>query len=112
MCFSFLLLVGQEASYGSWIPSFAVMRGYSSKEHATFYSSLYWFSITFFRFAFLFLPGTIKQKIYWLVGGGIAVSFISLLFIQLDSELGLNFGSFAFGLCNSVLFPLLLSLPS
>lgn len=31
MCFSFLLLVGQEASYGSWIPSYAVMKGFSSK---------------------------------------------------------------------------------
>ena len=88
------------------------MRNFSSKEHATSYSSIYWFSITFFRFAFLFAPGKIKQKIYALVIVGVFCSIFSVVLIYfVNPELGLVFGSIIFGMSNSALFPLLLSLP-
>lgn len=111
ICFSFYFIVGQEATFGSWVPSYAVLRGFSSKEHATFYSSMYWISITFFRFAFVLIPGRVILKIYALTFIGAATAIISpILIYYVNSEVGLVGASIFFGLSNSALFPLLLSL--
>ena len=63
MCVMFILLIGQEVSYGGWVASYAVMNGYSTKEVATIYSSIYYLTITAFRFIFAFLPGSGKCKL-------------------------------------------------
>lgn len=103
--------MGQETTFGSWIPSYAVLRGFSSKEHATFYSSMYWISITFFRFAFVLIPGKVVSKIYALTFIGVTTAIISpFLIYHVNSEVGLIGGAIFFGLSNSALFPLLLSL--
>ena len=95
-----------------WISSYAVLEGFSTKEHATMYSSLYWVSITFFRFAFAFVPGKPSLKIYILLGAATFQTFLSTILIyHVSPEIGLIATAIIFGLSNSVLFPLLLIVP-
>lgn len=75
----FFFTVGQEAAFGGWISSYTVLHNLSSKEHATFYSSLYWISITFFRFAFAVLKGSPTRKVQILALVGVVNSVISYL---------------------------------
>jgi fucose permease len=108
----FLFAVGQETSYGGWISSYTVLYGFSTKEHATFYSSLYWISITFFRFALAVVPGPPSAKVRNLAIIGILTTFLSVILIfHVHVEFGLIFTSILYGLTDSVLFPLLLTVP-
>lgn len=69
-------------------------------------------SITLFRFVFAFLPGKVVAKIYALTMIGVSCSILApFIIFNVDSEIGLIFASIIFGLSNSALFPLLLSLP-
>lgn len=109
---TFFFTLGQQTSYGGWISSYAVLNHFSSKEHATLYSSLYWVSITIFRFVFAFVPGSPSKKIQYLglIGVVNSVSGYYIIF-YVNSEIGLNLMSFIFGFSNSALFPLLLTIP-
>lgn len=77
----FLLAVGQQSSYGGWISSYAVMWGFSTKEHAIFYSSVYWISLTLFRFVLALVPGPPSAKLRNLGIIGIFTSFIGVFLI-------------------------------
>ena len=108
----FFFVVGQECTYGGWVSSYSVLQGFSSKEHATLYSSVYWISITFFRFCLAFVHGRASTKINVLFAIAILQSFLSLFIIyRVDPETGLIVSSIVFGLSNSVLFPLVLMSP-
>jgi hypothetical protein len=60
----------------------------------------------------VFVSGSQTDKIKWLAITGIINSFISYFIIfQIHHESGLIFMSIVYGLCNSVIFPLLLTIP-
>ena len=108
----FFFVVGQECTYGGWVSSYSVLQGFSSKQHATLYSSVYWISITFFRFCLAFVHGKASKKINVLFMVAILQTFLSLFIIyRVDAEVGLIVSSIIFGLSNSVMFPLLLMIP-
>lgn len=78
--------MGQEIAYGAWVSSYSVLNKFSTKEHANFYSSLYWISITFFRLTLAFVPGPSSKKIEILASIGIVGSFASYFAIwHIDS---------------------------
>ena len=64
---------------GAWISSYVVMQGITDKEGATAYSAVFWISMTIFRFAATFLPGTITQKIKYCITATIVIVLISSL---------------------------------
>lgn len=105
-------MIGQECAYGGWVSSFAVLEGFSSKEHATAYSSIYWISITFFRFALAMVRGSPSQKvqIFALIGVVTSVgSYWVIYFVQ--PEVGLVLMSVFYGLGNSALYAPFLTIP-
>ena len=66
--------------------SYAVLYDFSTKEHATFYSSLYWVSITAFKFIMTLVQGTASKKIRYLAYIGIVSTAVSyLLIFHVDS---------------------------
>ena len=76
------------------------------------HSSLYWISITFFRFALAVVPGPPSAKVRNLAIIGILTTFLSVILIfHVHVEFGLIFTSILYGLTDSVLFPLLLTVP-
>lgn len=108
----FFFASGQSISYSGWISSYAVLNGFSTKEHATFYNSLYWVSITIFRMTLAFYRSSSSSKIKYLALVGVGSSFISQFLIwNVSSEVGIIFMTLTYGLCASVLFPLLLTIP-
>ena len=78
ICIMYWLIIGQECSFSGWIPSFAVMNGYSTKEHATMYSSLYWIAVTAFRFIFPLIKGKASTKLLALYFLATVSSLVSL----------------------------------
>ena len=76
------------------------------------YSSVYWISITFFRFALAFVDGKSSKKIEILIAIGVVQAFVSYFIIyHINAEMGLVMSAIIFGLSNSVVFPLLLIVP-
>ena len=111
MCVMFLLMIGQEVSYGGWVASYAVMSKYSTKERATIYSSIYYMAITAFRFIFAFIPGSGKCKLISMYLMSIASVVLSLVLIHhFDPHFGLVLGSFLLGMADSITFPQTLTL--
>ena len=112
MGLNFYFLVGQYTTYGGWAASYAVLKGFSAKEHVAVYTSLFWTSITLFRFVFAFIGGSASSKVYSLTILAILQAFLSLFLINtVNAEKGMLVSSLVFGLTNSVLFPLLLVIP-
>ena len=110
LCFFFA--VGLETTFGGWISSYAVLNGFSSKQSATLYSSLFWVSITAFRIILAFLKNSSSKKIEILTYVGVIGSFLSYFFIwYVNPIFGIVFMSLIYGLCGSVMFPLLLTIP-
>ena len=110
----FMLLVGEESAFGGWVSSYAVINGINSKESATLYGTIFWISITMFRFIFLFLPGKPSQKSAWMYAGSIFMAVSSLVVLHaypLHGSAGLIYSSVGFGIFFSIVFPLLLSTP-
>lgn len=113
MSVAVFLIIGSTLTYGSWISSYAVLNNFATKERATSYSSLFWISITFFRFLMVAVPGSPSRKIIYLNAGSLLTVLLSYVVIfSINAELGLLFFSIIFGLCQWVLFPLLLTIPS
>ena len=75
------MAVGEEVAYGGWISSYAVLYNFSTKEHAIVYSSVYWISVTFFRFALAGVSGSPSKKIRNLSIVGIVTTFLSFFLI-------------------------------
>lgn len=112
MCVMFLLVVGQESSFASWISSYAVLKGFSTKEGATVYSSIYWIAITVSRFILPFIEGKSSKKLFFLYTMAIFSSILSLIFVYgLNPKVGMTLGAFLMGISNSVIFPQTLTLP-
>ena len=74
----FYFVVGQECTFGGWISSYSVLEGFSTKGHATVYSSAYWISITFFRLVLAFVHGKASKKVTILLTVAVIQTFISL----------------------------------
>ena len=107
-----MLIVGEEVSYGGWISSYSVLYNFSTKEHATVYTSIYWISITSFRFVLALVEGSPSTKIRNLGLFGILTTFIGyFLIFHVNPDLGLIVMTVLYGLSVSVLFPLLLTVP-
>lgn len=108
----FLLIVGQEAAYAAWISSYVVLNNFSTKEHAIFYSGVYWVSITVFRFVLTLLRGraSVKVRYFGIMGIGIGLVCLFLIY-HVDTEFGLLSMSVMYGFAHSVIIPLLLTIP-
>lgn len=112
MCPIFMLAVGLEAIYGGWISSFAVLHNYADKQNATMFSSLFWVSITVFRFILVHAKGTNTMKLLILFGIGLVASFMSLVTMERVSAMAGLYGSaIAYGLSCSILYAVGLALP-
>lgn len=112
MCLIFLLLVGQESAFGGWISSFAVMSGFSTKEGATVYSSMYWGFVTLFRFLLPFVEGKSSIKLLLLFTLAIVGSLFSLAILHtIDPIVGMALSGIFLGISNSIAFPQTLTLP-
>lgn len=73
---------------------------------------MYWISITFFRFILTFVQGSASWKIKYSGYVGVISTLISyILIFHVNSEIGLISMSVMYGLANSTLFPLLLTIP-
>lgn len=104
----FLLVVGEQLCYGAWISTFAVSNNFSSKEHATLYSFLFWIFMTAFRFIFALFEGYSLRKIKNLaILGMVSVILCSLIIFLVHPETGLIAMSIISGICSSSMFPLL-----
>lgn len=112
ICFMYWLIAGQEYTFSGWIPSYAVMSEYSTKEHATLYSSLYWIAVAVFRFIFPLVKGKASTKLLALYFLAMISSLASLGIVHLGlPELGMILGAILLGTANSVVFPLTLIMP-
>lgn len=99
-------------SYSTWISSYAVLHDLSTKERANLYGSIFWISVTGFRFLFSNVKGSPTTKIKYLGGISIVSTFVCHFFIfNIHGELGLVLMSLLYGLSTSVLFPLLMTIP-
>lgn len=88
------------------------MRGFSKKEGATIYSSIYWSSVTLFRFLLPFVKGKATIKLYCLFSLAIFGSLFSLAIINtIDPIVGMTIGSVFLGISNSIAFPQSLTIP-
>ena len=108
----FFSLIGAEVIFGSWSASYAVMNEYTSKENAPLYSSLYWGTMTVFRFIFPFVPGKPSKKLTSFFILAIVTCISSVLLIHFVSpNIGLIFCAVFLGMATSVNFPLTLTIP-
>ena len=55
ICVIYLLYIGQEVGFGSWVSSYAVMEGVADAKQATYASSVFWTTNTIFRIILLFV---------------------------------------------------------
>ena len=114
ICGLFMLLVGEETAFGGWVSSYAVINHIQNKEDATFYGSLFWVTVTLFRFIFLVLPGKPSKKSLVMYIISVFVAGSSLLFLHVfpqQASAWVIYSSVGFGIAFSILFPLLLSTP-
>ena len=114
LCTMFMFLIGEESAFGGWVSSYAVINGIQSKEDATFYGSIFWITITLFRFVFLILPGKPSTRSLAMYIGSIFIAVTSILFLHVWPQLGnewILYSSIGFGIFFSIVFPLLLSTP-
>ena len=88
------------------------MKGFSTKEGATVYSSIYWIAITISRFILPFIQGKSSTKLIFLYSFATFASLFGLVLIYtIDPRVGMTFGAFLIGVSNSVIFPQTLTLP-
>lgn len=100
-----------ELGFGNWIPSYAVMGQVATKQEAINFSSLFWLAMTIFRFAAGCLPFNATKKMILLEFALIGSILVSILMISNGRVImACYFGSFAFGMCFSPMFPLMLTL--
>jgi fucose permease len=113
LCFMFFLYVGEETAFGGWISPYAVLQKVSDKDQATTFSSFFWISIAIFRFVASFINKKTSEKFNFLLKSYIISTLIVIVFLQLNLVyLSCIFSSFAFGVCTSSFYGLILSLPS
>lgn len=104
---------GEEIGFSGWISSYTVLLGAQTKEEATIINTIFWASITFFRFTLpMILQGAPHTKFYTLIKfelGTLIFSFIceKAGWIVLGAYTSALFLGFAF----SAMYPLILALP-
>lgn len=106
---AFFLIVGMELTTMGWIPSYAVMNGACSKAEAVKYGTIYYILVVILRFGIPKVPGTNTCKLRFMIVSMLLSSIICLVFQQhqMYSAVAM-FGSIAFGLTVSVMYPLAL----
>ena len=80
ICCLFLLYIGQEVGYGSWVSSYAVMTGVSTVREATFAGSVFWMTNTAFRIILIYVTLKVSVRLRILMIGmvlGCTVNFIA-----------------------------------
>lgn len=112
-CFLFLLYIGQEVGYGSWVSSYAVMTGVSTVREATFAGSLFWVTNTAFRVILIYVTIKVSLRLRILMIGmmlGCAINLIAAL--TGHPWFAAYPGSFLNGMFLASMFALFLSLPN
>lgn len=96
-----------------WIPTYAVSQGVCSKDKATDYGTIYYILVVILRLGVPRLSFSNTAKIKLMTKGAVATSLFCLL-LQPGSYYGITamFGSIAYGLSVSVLYPLSLVIPA
>ena len=113
ICFLFLLYVGQQVGYGSWVSSYAVMEGVSTVQGATLAGSVFWITNTAFRIILIYVTLKVSLRLKLLMTGmivGCSINFIAALtghhwFAAFP-------GSFLNGMFLASMFALFLTLPN
>ena len=93
-----------------WFPSYAVVAAHFDKKDATIITTIFWGTLTVFRFLSLFLPVKGSTKIKALLPS-IILCGVFCLILHLNKAYGaaVIFGAISFGICCSATYPLLLS---
>lgn len=109
----FLIYIALESSYGSWIASYSVLEGIATKEEATKYSSIFWISMTIFRFASACVFLKSMKKLFMLSYMFVFFSLVTIFMLFADYKaFACIFSAIMFGMCYSSMFPLLLAIPN
>ena len=69
ICLLYLLYIGQEVGFGSWVSSYAVMEGVANAEEAALASSIFWTTNTVFRVVLLYITYKISVRLKILMLG-------------------------------------------
>ena len=112
VCILFLLYIGQEVGYGSWVSSYAVMTGVSTVREATFAGSLFWVTNTAFRIILIYVTIKVSLRLRILMVGMILGCIANFIAATSGHEWFAAYpGSFLNGMFLASMFALFLSLP-
>ncbi len=76
-----LVYIGQDVSYSGWVASYAVLMNVSTKQVATYYSSIFWMFMTSFKFIFAFIKIKPSYKLKMLIKAQIILTLLILALI-------------------------------
>lgn len=111
-CVLYLLYIGEEVGFGSWIPTYAVVKKIATPEGASILGSLFWISNTTFRIILLYIKGRISDRLKVLLVGMIGTSLFMLGAAMLGREyLAAYGGVLLVGMFLASMFALFITLP-
>ena len=89
------------------------MAGLSTKETATIYPTIFWVTMTTFRFLSALLPGTSSQKLGWFQRGIVTAGVLTLGLVWMGlGQVACYLSAVLFGMGIAPLYPLVFSLSS
>lgn len=106
---AFFLIVGMELTVMGWIPSYAVLKGACTKKEATKYGTIYYILVVVLRLTIAKVPVSNTKKIHFVLIAMVITSLTCLIYQHYEMyEQVAMFGSIAFGVTVSVMYPLAL----
>lgn len=112
ICVLFLLYIGQEVGYGSWVSSYAVMEGVSNAKEAAFAGEVFWITNTVFRIVLIYVTIKVSTRLKILMIGMIVGCVINYIAAMTNHAWFAAFiGSFLNGMFLASMFALFLTLP-
>ncbi len=108
----YILYIGQEVGYGSWVSSYAVMENVATLSGAAFASETFWVTNTVFRIILLYVTIKVSLRLKYLMLGMVVGCIINLIAAMSGHQWFAAFvGSFLNGMFLASMFALYLALP-